>query len=200
MFHVFYFVLGREMIVLGKQYHSGFTGEMGYFLTGESQQLLYNYHSRESLTKIFPYSYPFYHIYHCPTLAVPRLGSSLCGELLGLGFVTDKETEDFHSELPKSIAVLLAVRDYPHSLVVTAAGKRNYSVVSSAWRIGCTSFRLPSWNLLQVLLQWGGGGTYWVFLNFTLFTVLPLLASLKGVLIPTSRRMLAAKHCHQSID
>jgi hypothetical protein len=36
------------------------------------------------------------------------------GKLLGLGFVTDKETEDFHSELPSSIAVLLAVRDCPH--------------------------------------------------------------------------------------
>jgi hypothetical protein len=41
------------MFELGKQYHSEFSGEMGYFLTGESQQLLYNYHSRESLGKIF---------------------------------------------------------------------------------------------------------------------------------------------------
>jgi hypothetical protein len=41
--------ISSEMIELGKQYHSEFSGEMGYFLTGESQQLLYNYHSRESL-------------------------------------------------------------------------------------------------------------------------------------------------------
>jgi hypothetical protein len=69
---------------------------------------------QRKFTKNFPYSYPFYRIYRYPTMAVPRLGSSLCGEMLVLGFVTDKETEDFHSELPRSIAVLLAVKDCPH--------------------------------------------------------------------------------------
>jgi hypothetical protein len=37
------------------------------------------------------------------------------GRMLELGFVTDKETEDFHSELPSRIAVLLAIRDCSHS-------------------------------------------------------------------------------------
>jgi hypothetical protein len=93
MFHVFYFVLGREMIVLGKQYHSGFTGEIGYFLTGESQQLLYNYHSRESLQKIF-LILTLITAFTAILQGCSQIGNSLCGELLRLGFVTDKETED----------------------------------------------------------------------------------------------------------
>jgi hypothetical protein len=39
-------------------------------------------------------------------------------KLLVPRFVTDKKPEDFHSELPRSIAVLSAVRKYSHSVVV----------------------------------------------------------------------------------
>ncbi len=78
--------------------------------------MLYNLSQQKKFTKNFPYSYPFYLIYHYPILAVTRSGFSLCGEkMLELGFVTDKETEDFHSELPSRIAVLLAIRDCLHS-------------------------------------------------------------------------------------
>jgi hypothetical protein len=78
--------------------------------------LLYNYHSRESLQKIFliftlftAFTTILYWLF--PDWEIPCVGK----KLLGLGFVTDKETEDFHSELPSSVAVLLAVRDCPHS-------------------------------------------------------------------------------------
>jgi hypothetical protein len=80
--------------------------------------MLYNLSQQRKFTKNFPYSYPFYRIYHLSyILAITRSGNSLCGEkMLELGFVIDKETEDFHSELPSRIAVLLAISDCSHGM------------------------------------------------------------------------------------
>jgi hypothetical protein len=67
------------------------------------------YHKQRKFTKYVPYSYPIYRIYHYSyILAVARSEKSLCGKNAGARIVTNKETEDFHSELPSRIAVLLA--------------------------------------------------------------------------------------------
>ncbi len=162
MFHVFYF---ERDVWTGKTISQWIFWWNGLFSDRWITAIVIQLSQQRKFRKNFPYSYPFYRIYHYPILAVPRSGSSLCGELLGLGFVTDKETEDFHSELPRSIAVLLAVRDCPHS----SMKEKNYSMVSSAWRIGCTSFRLPSGNLLQVHLQWGELTRFFLTLPFLPF-------------------------------
>jgi hypothetical protein len=51
-------------------------------------------------------------------------GNSLCGKNARARIVTDKETEDFHSELPSRIAVLLAIQ-----VAYTATGKRKLQYV-----------------------------------------------------------------------
>jgi hypothetical protein len=67
------------------------------------------YHKQRKIFKYDPYSYPIYCIYHYPIYWVLLTGNSLCGKNAKARIVTDKETEDFHSELPSRIAVLLAI-------------------------------------------------------------------------------------------
>ena len=103
---------------------------------------------------------------------LPLTGNFLWGKLLELGMSLMRKLK-FPSELPSRIAVLLAIRNCLHNVKVEAT-----VCILSAWRIGCTSFRLPSWNLLCILLPY-----------FTLFTVLPLSKTLKGF-FPTSKGFL----------
>jgi hypothetical protein len=78
--------------------------------------MLYNLSQQRKFTRNFPYSYPFYRIYHYPIhwLLLDQK-SPYGGNMLELGFVTNKKTEDFHSELPSRVAVLLVIRDCLHN-------------------------------------------------------------------------------------
>jgi hypothetical protein len=68
------------------------------------------------------------------------------GEIARARIVTDEETEIFPSELLSGIVVLLAIRNCLHNI------KMEVTVcIPSAWRIGCTSFRLPSWTTVFLL-------------------------------------------------
>jgi hypothetical protein len=93
---------------------------------------------------------------------LPLTGNFLWGKLLELGMSLMRKLK-FPSELPSRIAVLLAIRNCLHNI------KMEVTVcIPSAWRIGCISCRLPSWATM-----------FW-YLNFTLFTVLPLSKTLRG--------------------
>ncbi len=90
------------IVLFEKRYHSEFSGI--------NHSTVYHKQRKEKKFNYDPYSYPIYRIYHYPIYLGVADRKFPMWENARARIVTDKETEDFHSELPNRIAVLLAFR------------------------------------------------------------------------------------------